>query len=49
MRAMEDALAGIGLPSQSVKSVVVFVGDAELKRERQQNVTMGFPMSSNEN
>ena len=49
VRAMEDALAGIGLPRRSVKSVVVFVGDAELKRERPQNVTMSFPMSSNEN
>ena len=42
VRAMEDALAGIGLPKRSVKSVVVFVGEAEFKREMPQNVTVGF-------
>ena len=42
VRAIEKILAGIGLPKQSVKSVVVFVGDAKLEQETPQNVTMGF-------
>ena len=42
VRAIEKILAGIGLPKQSVKSVVVFVGDARLEQEMPQNVTMGF-------
>ena len=42
VRAIEKILAGIGLPKQSVKSVVVFVGDAKLEQEMPQNVTMGF-------
>ena len=42
VRAMEETLAGIGLPRRSVKSVVVFVGEAELKREMPQNVTVGL-------
>ena len=42
VRAMEHALAGIRLPNGAVKSVVVFVGGAELKREMPENVTVGF-------
>ena len=42
VRAMENTLAGIGLPRRSVKSVVVFVGEAEFKTEMPQNVTVGF-------
>lgn len=42
VRAMEDALAGIGLPRGAVKSVVVFVGEAKLKREMPENVTVGL-------
>ena len=41
VRALEGALAGLGLPRGAVKSVVVFVGDAELKREMPENVTVG--------
>lgn len=41
VRSLEDALAGIGLPRDAVKSVVVFVGNAELKREMPGNVTVG--------
>ena len=41
VRAMEDMLAGIGLPEAAVKSVVIFVGDAELKRKVPENVTVG--------
>ena len=33
VRAMEDTLEGIGLPKQAIKSVVVFVGEAEFERE----------------
>lgn len=42
VRAMEEALAGIGLPRGTVKSVVIFVGDADLKTEMPENVTAGF-------
>ena len=42
VRAMEDALAGIGLSEGVVKSVVVFVGEAKLKREMPENVTVGL-------
>ena len=42
VRAMEEALAGIGLPREAVKSVVIFVGEAELKREMPENVTVGL-------
>ena len=42
VRAMEEALAGIGLPRDVVKSVVIFIGDAELKREMPENVTVGL-------
>ena len=42
VRAIEEALAGIGLPRGAVKSVVVFVGDADLKTEMPENVTVGF-------
>ena len=45
VRAIENILAGIGLPKQSVKSVVVFVGDGKLEQEMPQNVTMGFEAS----
>jgi len=41
VRALEGALAGIGLPRCAVRSVVVFVGDAELKRKMPENVTVG--------
>ena len=42
VRAIEDALAGMGLAKGVVKSVVVFVGEAELKRDLPENVTVGF-------
>ena len=42
VRAIENILAGIGLPKRSVKSVVVLVGNAKLEQEMPQNVTMGF-------
>ena len=42
VRAIENILAGIGLPKQAVKSVVVFVGDGKLEQKMPQNVTMGF-------
>ena len=42
VRAMEEALAEIGLPEGAVKSVVIFVGDAELKRKMPENVTVGL-------
>ena len=42
VRALEEALAGIGLPREAVKSVVIFVGKAELKREMPENVTVGL-------
>ena len=42
VRALEEALTGIGLPKGAVKSVVVFVGDAELKTEMPVNVAAGF-------
>lgn len=41
VRSLEAALADIGLPRGTVKSVVVFVGDAELKRKMPENVTVG--------
>lgn len=41
VRSLEDALADIGLPRGAVRSVVVFVGDAKLKREMPVNVTVG--------
>ncbi|MXY93263.1 MAG: nuclease [Caldilineaceae bacterium SB0670_bin_27] len=41
VRALEDVMAGIGLPRGTVKSVVVFVGDAEFKRKMPENVTVG--------
>ena len=42
VKAIEDALARIGLAKGVVKSVVVFVGEAELKRDLPENVTVGF-------
>ena len=42
VRAIENSLAGVGLPKGAVKSVVVFVGDADFKTEIPQNVTAGF-------
>ena len=44
VRAIVKILAGIGLPKQAVKSVVVFVGDAKLKQKQElpQNLTVGF-------
>lgn len=41
VRAVEEALRGIGLPEGAVKSVVVFTGGAELKRKAPENVTLG--------
>lgn len=41
-RALDGALAELGLPSEAVQSVVVFVGDAELKRRMPPNVTIGL-------
>ena len=42
VRAIEEALAGIGLPKGAVKSVVIFVGKAKLEREMPENVTVGL-------
>ena len=42
VKSIEDALAGMGLAKGVVKSVVVFVGEAELKRDLPENVTVGF-------
>ena len=42
VRAIEDSLVGIGLPKGAVKSVVVFVGDVDLKTEMPEDVTVGF-------
>ena len=42
VKAIEEILNGAGLPVGVVKSVVVFVGDAELKLEMPENVTVGF-------
>ena len=42
VRAIEDALAEMGLAKGVVKSIVVFVGEAELKRDLPENVTVGF-------
>ena len=41
VRALEGVMAGLGLPRGTIKSVVVFVGDAELKRKMPENVTVG--------
>lgn len=42
VKALEEALKDMGLPGGTVKSVVVFVGGAELKTEMPANVTVGF-------
>ena len=42
VRALEEALRAIGKPGGAVKSVVVFVGSAELKRGMPENVTVGL-------
>ena len=42
VQALEDALAGTGTPRGVVRSVVIFVGKAKLKRELPENVTVGF-------
>ena len=42
VRAMEEALAEIGLPEGAVRSVVIFVGSAELRRRIPENVTVGI-------
>ena len=42
VKAVVDALTKMGLPRGVVKSVVVFVGEAELKSEMPENVTVGF-------
>ena len=41
VRAIEETLAQMGLPGEAVISVVIFVGDAELKRKMPENVTVG--------
>ena len=41
VRAMEDTLEGIGLPKRAIKSVVVFVGEAEFEREIPQILPTG--------
>ena len=42
VKAIENALAGMGLAEGAVKSVVVFVGEAEFKRDLPENVIVGF-------
>ena len=42
VKAIEEALAEIGLPRGVVQSVVIFMGEAELKREMPKNVTVGL-------
>lgn len=42
VKAIEKILKGMELPEGIVESVVVFVGDAELKTEMPKNVTVGF-------
>ena len=42
VRALEEVLSGIELPEGVIKSVVIFVGKVELKREMPENVTVGF-------
>ena len=42
VRALADALAKLGLPKDTVKSVIVFVGEAKLKRRMPPNVTVGL-------
>ena len=42
VRAVQRALGGIGLPSEAVKPVVIFVGRATLKRATPENVTVGL-------
>lgn len=42
VKALEETLKEMGLPGGTVKSVVVFVGDATLKTEMPENVTVGF-------
>ena len=41
VRAVEDSLAGVGLPDRALNSVVVLVGGVGLKRQRPENVTVG--------
>ncbi len=42
VKAIQEVLNGMDLPGGIVKSVVVFVGDAEFKTEMPENVTLGF-------
>ena len=42
VKAVEEALASLSLPADSVRSVIAFVGDAELKTPMPRNVTVGF-------
>ena len=42
VRALEETVREIGVPSNVVRSVVVFVGSAELKRDLPENVTVGL-------
>ena len=42
VKAVEKLLTDLKLPKQSVKSVVAFVGDAQIKTEMPQNVGVGI-------
>ena len=42
VKAVEKSLSDLRLPKQSVKSVVAFMGDAEIKTEMPQNVGVGI-------
>lgn len=42
IRALEEALVSMKLPKGVIRSVIVFVGNAELKREMPENVTVGL-------
>ena len=46
VKAVEGALAGLALPRGTVRSVVAFVGDAQLKTEMPANVTAGTGFTS---
>lgn len=46
VKAVEAALAELHLPKRSIKSVVAFVGDAELKTAMPGNVTVGAGFAS---
>ena len=42
VKAVEETLASLSLPADSVRSVIAFVGDAEIKTPMPRNVTVGF-------